>query len=144
MTRWVANPPRRHSALYEQSEGSYVLRSMEESDVEAIAQWRLMTVCSDGSSLRTTGPLSSGKPHPRSYATNSRHLETFVKERKLMSFEEAIYKMTASGRREIKPETTWTNRTRHVRRCERLCPRQHQVRTTPLSILINTRPAWIM
>lgn len=83
--------------LYEQSDGSYVLRSMEESDVEAIAQWRLMTVCSDGSSLRTTGPLSSGKPHPRSYATNSRHLETFVKERKLMSFEEAIYKMTALG-----------------------------------------------
>ena len=83
--------------LYEQSDGSYVLHSMEESDVEAIAQWRLMAVCSDGSSLRTTGPLSSGKPHPRSYATNSRHLETFVKERKLMSFEEAIYKMTVLG-----------------------------------------------
>ena len=83
--------------LYEQSDGSYVLNSMEESDVEAIAQWRLMTVCSDGSSLRTTGPLSSGKPHPRSYATNSRHLETFVKARNLLSFEEAIFKMTALG-----------------------------------------------
>ena len=81
--------------LYEQSDGSYVLYSMEEADVEAIAQWRLMSVCSDGSSLRTTGPLSSGKPHPRSYATNSRYLETFVKERQLVSFEEAIYKMTA-------------------------------------------------
>ncbi len=83
--------------LYEQSDGSYVLNTMEEADVEAIAQWRLMAVCSDGSSLRTTGPLSSGVPHPRSYATNSRHLETFVKERKLMPFEEAIYKMTALG-----------------------------------------------
>ena len=83
--------------LYERSEGSYVLNTMEESDVEAIAQWRFMAVCSDGSSLRTTGPLSSGKPHPRSYATNSRYLETFVKDRKLVSFEEAIYKMTALG-----------------------------------------------
>ena len=81
--------------LYEQSDGSYVLQSMEEEDVETIAQWRLMSVCSDGSSLRTVGPLSSGKPHPRSYATNSRYLETFVNERKLVSFEEAIYKMTA-------------------------------------------------
>ena len=83
--------------LYEQSDGSYVLNTMEEADVEAIAQWRLMAVCSDGSSLRTIGPLSAGKPHPRSYATNSRHLETFVKTRKLLSFEEAIYKMTALG-----------------------------------------------
>ena len=83
--------------LYEQSDGSYVLQSMEDSDVEAIAQWRLMAVCSDGSSLRTTGPLSSGKPHPRSYATNSRYLETFVKERGLVSFDETIYKMTALG-----------------------------------------------
>ena len=81
--------------LYEQSDGSYVLNSMEESDVEAIAQWRRMSVCSDGSSLRTTGPLASGKPHPRSYATNTRYIETFVRERKLVSFEEAIYKMTA-------------------------------------------------
>ncbi len=81
--------------LYEESDGSYVLQSMEESDVEAIAQWRMMSVCSDGSSLRTTGPLSSGKPHPRSYATNSRYIETFVRERGLVSFEEAIYKMTA-------------------------------------------------
>ena len=83
--------------LYEESDGSYVLHSMEDSDVEAIAQWRLMAVCSDGNSLRTTGPLSSGKPHPRSYATNSRYLETFVEERGLVSFEEAIYKMTALG-----------------------------------------------
>ncbi len=90
--------------LYEQSEGSYVLNSMEESDVEAIAQWRLMSVCSDGSSLRSVGPLSSGKPHPRSYATNSRYLETFVKARALISFEEAIYKMTAlpASRMELK------------------------------------------
>ena len=80
--------------LYEESEGSYVLHTMEDVDVETIAQWRRMAVCSDGNSLRTTGPLSAGKPHPRSYATNSRHLETFVNEKGLMSLSEAVYKMT--------------------------------------------------
>ena len=80
--------------LYEEGEGSYVLNTMEESDVEAIAQWRLMSVCSDGNSLRTVGPLSAGKPHPRSYATNSRYIETFVNDRGLVAMPEAVYKMT--------------------------------------------------
>lgn len=81
--------------LYEQSEGAYVLNTMEEEDVETIAQWRLMAVASDGNSLRTTGPLAAGKPHPRSYATNSRYIETFVLGKQLASLPEAIHKMTA-------------------------------------------------
>ncbi len=81
--------------LYEQSEGSYVLHSMELRDVDAIAKWPLMAIASDGSSLRDQGPLSSGKPHPRSYATNSIIIEQFVQQRELFTLEEAIYKMTA-------------------------------------------------
>ena len=81
--------------LYEASDGAYVLHTMEDEDVEAIAQWRLMSVCSDGNSLRTEGPLSAGKPHPRSYATNSRYIETFVMDKEMISMPEAVYKMTA-------------------------------------------------
>ena len=81
--------------LYEQSEGSYVLHSMELKDVDSIAKWPLMAVASDGSSLRAEGPLSSGKPHPRSYATNTVVIEQFVMQRQLFTLEEAIYKMTA-------------------------------------------------
>lgn len=81
--------------LYEASDGAYVLHTMEEEDVEVIAQWRLMSVCSDGNSLRTAGPLSAGKPHPRSYATNSRYIETFVMDKAMISMPEAVYKMTA-------------------------------------------------
>jgi N-acyl-D-amino-acid deacylase len=81
--------------LYEQSEGSYVLHSMDQKDVDILAQWPLMAVASDGSSLRDEGPLSSGKPHPRSYATNTVVIEQFVMARNLFSLEEAIYKMTA-------------------------------------------------
>jgi N-acyl-D-aspartate/D-glutamate deacylase len=35
-----------------------------------------------------------GKPHPRSYGTNPRVLGRFVRERRLLSLEEAIRKMT--------------------------------------------------
>ena len=81
--------------LYEQSDGNYVLHSMEMKDVDAIVKWPLMAIASDGSSLRDQGPLSSGKPHPRSYATNSIIIEQFVQQRGFFSLEEAIYKMTA-------------------------------------------------
>ena len=91
---WGCEPEEAALRLYEQSEGSYVLHSMELRDVDAIAKWPLMAIASDGSSLRDQGPLSSGKPHPRSYATNSVIIEQFVEERKLLSIEEAIYKMT--------------------------------------------------
>ena len=80
--------------LYEQSEGNYVLHSMEAKDVDSIITWQMMAVASDGSSLRDEGPLSSGKPHPRSYATNSVVIEDFVMKRDLLTLEESIYKMT--------------------------------------------------
>ena len=68
---------------------------MELQDIDSIAKWSLMSIASDGSSLRDEGPLSSGKPHPRSYATNSVIIEQFVQQRGLFTLEEAIYKMTA-------------------------------------------------
>ena len=81
--------------LYEISEGSYVQHTMELRDVEDMMKWSLMAIASDGSSMRDEGPLSSGKPHPRSYATNSVIIEEFVTKRKVLSIEEAIYKMTS-------------------------------------------------
>ena len=92
---WGCDPEEAALRLYEQSEGNYVLHSMELQDIDAIAKWRLMAIASDGSSLRDQGPLSSGKPHPRSYATNSVILEQFVTQRGIFTLEEAIYKMTA-------------------------------------------------
>lgn len=92
---WGVEPPEAALRLYEQSEGSYVLHSMEDRDVYDIAADPYVAVASDGSSLRTEGPLSSGKPHPRSYATNSQFIEHMVFEKKLVSLEEAVRKMTA-------------------------------------------------
>ncbi len=81
--------------LYEKSEGSFILHSMDEKDVDEIAKYKYMCVASDGNSLRNNGPLSSGKPHPRSYGTNTRFIEQFVSNKKIVDFEEAIFRMTS-------------------------------------------------
>jgi N-acyl-D-aspartate/D-glutamate deacylase len=49
---------------------------------------------SDGSSLATSGPLSEGKPHPRSYGTFPRVLGRYAREERLLPLETAVYKMT--------------------------------------------------
>ena len=80
--------------LYERREASVVIHDMQEPDVEVIARHPMISVGSDGSSLSSQGVLSVGTPHPRSYGANPRFLGRFVRERKLVSLEEAVRKMT--------------------------------------------------
>ena len=54
-----------------------------------------VSVASDGSSIKTSGALSSGKPHPRSYGTFPRFLGRYVREKSVVSLEEGIRKMTS-------------------------------------------------
>lgn len=68
--------------------------AMCEEDVEYVMQHPLVMVGSDASLRATEGPLSSGKPHPRSYGTFVRVLGYYVRERKVLSLEEAVRKMT--------------------------------------------------
>ena len=81
--------------LYEKGDGSCVSHMMVDADVDTIAAHPLISVASDGSSLSTEGVLSVGLPHPRSYGTYPQFLARFVRERKLVSWEEAIRKMTS-------------------------------------------------
>ena len=80
--------------LYERGDGQVIIHMMQDADVEIIAGHPLVSVGSDGSSLSTEGILSVGRPHPRSYGTNPRFLARFVRERRLVSLEEAVRKMT--------------------------------------------------
>jgi N-acyl-D-amino-acid deacylase len=80
--------------LYERRDGQVILHAMREDDVETFAAHPLIAVGSDGSSLAAEGVLAAGKPHPRSYGTNPRFLARFVRERRLVSLEEAVRKMT--------------------------------------------------
>jgi len=80
--------------LYERADAPIVGRGMAEEDVDLIAGSSFICVSSDGESLKTEGPLSEGRPHPRSYGANSRFLRRMVREKGLVSLEEAVRKMT--------------------------------------------------
>jgi N-acyl-D-amino-acid deacylase len=65
-----------------------------------------MMVGTDGTALAPEGPLSSGKPHPRSYGTFPRVLGRYVREQGVMSVEQAIWKMCGFPAQKLR----WTDR----------------------------------
>jgi len=68
-----------------------VYHSMGEEDVERIMRYPNTAVASDGG-IREFG---AGMPHPRSYGTNARVLAEFVRERKVITLEDAVRRMTS-------------------------------------------------
>jgi N-acyl-D-amino-acid deacylase len=69
---------------------------MLDSDVDHVLKHPLSMIGSDGSSLAKEGPLGTGKPHPRSYGCFPRVLSHYVRERGLLTLEQAIHKMTGA------------------------------------------------
>ncbi len=55
------------------------------------------SIGSDGYALATEGPLRRGHPHPRSFGTFPRVLGEYVRNRKKLTLEEAIRKMTSQN-----------------------------------------------
>jgi N-acyl-D-amino-acid deacylase len=53
------------------------------------------SIGSDGSAYAVEGPLRRGKPHPRNFGTFPRVLGVFVREKKLLTLEDAVRKMTS-------------------------------------------------
>ena len=68
--------------------------AMCEEDVELVMQHPHVMIGSDASARATYGKLSEGKPHPRAYGTFTRVLETYVRERNVLTLEDAVRKMT--------------------------------------------------
>jgi len=66
-----------------------------EEDIERIMKHPALMIGSDSSSVAVTGPLSKGKPHPRYYGTFARVLGRYVREKKVLTLEEAVRKMTS-------------------------------------------------
>jgi len=77
--------------LMAQGGASMVYHSMSEKDVERIMRYPNAAVGSDGG-IRVFG---EGVPHPRSYGTRARVLAEYVRNRAVISLEEAIRKMTS-------------------------------------------------
>jgi len=77
--------------LMEAGGAQMIYHEMSMEDVERIMRHPFTTVASDGG-IREFGV---GMPHPRSYGTNARVLAEFVRERKILTLEDAIRKMTS-------------------------------------------------
>ena len=75
--------------------GNYFGFAMSEENLQLLYAHRLSMPGSDGSVVSPQGPLSAGRAHPRSYGTFTRFLGTYVRERKVVDLQTAIFKMTA-------------------------------------------------
>jgi len=79
----------------EKGKGYVILFQLDESDLRRALVHSHVMIGSDGSSLAATGPLSEGKPHPRSYGTFVRVLGRYARERRVIPLAEAVRKMTS-------------------------------------------------
>ncbi|MCX7603481.1 MAG: amidohydrolase family protein, partial [Bryobacteraceae bacterium] len=64
--------------------------AISEQDVERILRYRWTMIASDGGVVAP----GEGAPHPRNYGTFARVLGHYVRRRKLLPLEEAVWKMT--------------------------------------------------
>lgn len=78
----------------EKAEVSMTMESMGDEDIERIMKGKYTMVGTDGAGVAPTGVLSHGKPHPRHYGTYPRILGHYVREKGLLTLQEAIHKMT--------------------------------------------------
>lgn len=77
--------------IVERGGASGVFHAIAEEDVERILASPLTMVASDGE----IPVFGRGAPHPRSYGTFARVLGAYVREKKLLSLEDAVRKMTS-------------------------------------------------
>jgi|RhiMethySRZTD1v2_1073278.scaffolds.fasta_scaffold08760_5 N-acyl-D-amino-acid deacylase len=73
-----------------------------EDDMRYALKQPFVSIGSDGSAVKTEGPLAAGNPHPRYYGTFPRVLGRYVREEKLISLEEAVRKMTSANAAKIR------------------------------------------
>ena len=69
--------------------------AMSEDNVARFLAHPLAMVCSDGGAFATEGPARRGHPHPRSLGSFPRVLGRYVRERRALTLEEAVRKMSA-------------------------------------------------
>ena len=78
----------------ENAQATIVILSHSEEDMEVILRHRLAMIGSDSLPTSLEGPLARGNPHPRCFGTYPRLLGRYVRDKKLLTLEEAIYKAT--------------------------------------------------
>ncbi len=81
--------------LAENAQAGMVSFGMSEEDVERVMCSPYMMVCSDGLGVSPSGVHNRGKPHPRYYGAFPRVLSRYVREKGVLSLQEAVRKMTS-------------------------------------------------
>jgi N-acyl-D-amino-acid deacylase len=71
----------------------YAHHSEEDMNLALSQPW--CSIGSDGLAHATEGPLRRGRPHPRSFGTFPRVLGVYAREKKLLTLEDAVRKMTS-------------------------------------------------
>jgi N-acyl-D-amino-acid deacylase len=87
--------------LAENSEVKMANFAMCEEDIETIMRHPTTIVGSDGVAVAAEGPLDHLRFHPRSYGTFPRVLGRYVREKEVLTLEEAVRKMTAAPARRL-------------------------------------------
>lgn len=84
-------PPDLALALLEQGDAGLVSFNMSDADITQIMRQPWTMTCSDG----TLSAPGEGKPHPRGYGAFARKLAVWVRERNIVSMEDAVRSMTS-------------------------------------------------
>jgi len=79
-----------------------VHHSMNEDDVRYVMAKPYVAIGSDSSANAPYGPLSFGKPHPRSYGTFARVLGRYARDEGVLTLEDAVRKMTSLTARHLR------------------------------------------
>jgi N-acyl-D-amino-acid deacylase len=85
----------RRIAIEDELRTSAIYFNMSEENLETILSWDFVMVASDATARNVTGPTRVAAPHPRTFGTFPRMLAKYVRERKVLSLEEAIRRMTS-------------------------------------------------
>ena len=73
-----------------------------EQDMRFALRQPFVSIGSDGTAVKTEGPLAAGNPHPRYYGTFPRVIGRYVRDEKIISLEEAIRKMTSANSAKVR------------------------------------------
>ncbi|EDP96263.1 amidohydrolase family protein [Kordia algicida OT-1] len=71
-----------------------VYHCIDQKDIDTAVLWEHSMICTDSWSYPINAPKSIGQPHPRSYGAFTEYLQRFVIDEKMLSWEEAIHKVT--------------------------------------------------
>jgi len=81
--------------IEEEAAVSIVAFEMCEEDVRRVMKSPYMMVGTDGRAISPKGILGRGKPHPRFYGTFPKILGRYVREKRVLTLQEAVRKMTS-------------------------------------------------